>query len=333
MNHATYLLNPGDMFQVEPDAVMYATGMPKPKIGEEPKKKKAAATEGESEEKEAGEEEVKSETVKVGNAKQRQYAKWQAKLAQKMAATGGGKAAAKAPEADEGPLEADVQKHLEDKPNEDLKKRLRDLALQVRGILKEDSDSVTVKRKQRLREYLKRAKTIQSDLGRKRKDGEEAVINDDVVGMISQTLQDMAAIDTNSVRKAEESGIITMEEAAAAKKAAGVGGRAQEDDADDGDEVESRMYLSRMEQEELRELADEIENNPLDPSKPYRTPWAPRNYMSAFAFIPRYLEVNPNICAAVYLRHPVARQGMAEIPSPFPTAVQELAFNWYLRRR
>lgn len=73
--------------------------------------------------------------------------------------------------------------------------------------------------------------------------------------------------------------------------------------------------------------------NPLDQSKPYATPWEPRPYMSAFAFIPRYLEVNHTICSAVYLRHPVARPGLAEVPSPFPTESLQLAFNWYLRRR
>lgn len=61
--------------------------------------------------------------------------------------------------------------------------------------------------------------------------------------------------------------------------------------------------------------------------------WAPRNYMSAFAFIPRYLEVNQNVCSAVYLRHPVARPGLAEVPTPFGPETGLLAFQWYLRRR
>ncbi|KIW02343.1 uncharacterized protein PV09_06484 [Verruconis gallopava] len=67
--------------------------------------------------------------------------------------------------------------------------------------------------------------------------------------------------------------------------------------------------------------------------KPYLTPWVPRNWMSAFAFIPRYLEVNQNVCSAVYLRHPVARQGLAEVPSPFSKEMGLLSYHWYLRRR
>ncbi|KAI1000877.1 hypothetical protein K3495_g7324 [Podosphaera aphanis] len=73
---------------------------------------------------------------------------------------------------------------------------------------------------------------------------------------------------------------------------------------------------------------------PLDSGrKTYPLPWRPKPYMSAFAFIPRYLEVRQNICAGVYLRHPVARPGLSEVPSPFPTETMQLAYNWYLRRR
>ncbi|KAF3918604.1 hypothetical protein AA313_de0202836 [Arthrobotrys entomopaga] len=61
--------------------------------------------------------------------------------------------------------------------------------------------------------------------------------------------------------------------------------------------------------------------------------WQPRRFMNLFAFIPRYLEVNHNICHAVYLRHPVARSGSAEIPNPFNNETMQLAYNWYLRRR
>jgi ribosomal protein S4 len=74
-------------------------------------------------------------------------------------------------------------------------------------------------------------------------------------------------------------------------------------------------------------------NGRLAYKAPYKTPWRPRDYMSAFAFIPRYLEVNQNVCAAVYLRHPVARPGLAEVPTPFHIETGQLAFNWYLRRR
>ena len=73
--------------------------------------------------------------------------------------------------------------------------------------------------------------------------------------------------------------------------------------------------------------------NAVQQDKPYLTPWLPRNWMSAFAFIPRYLEVNQNVCSAVYLRHPVARPGLAEVPGPYGAETGLLAYQWYLRRR
>lgn len=61
--------------------------------------------------------------------------------------------------------------------------------------------------------------------------------------------------------------------------------------------------------------------------------WHPRDWLSPFAFIPRYLEVNHAICSAVYLRHPVCGPGFAEVPTPYGFETGALAFNWYLRRR
>ncbi|KAM4064691.1 s4 domain-containing protein [Hirsutella rhossiliensis] len=90
--------------------------------------------------------------------------------------------------------------------------------------------------------------------------------------------------------------------------------------------------LTRDEMRKLSALLKSDEENPVDDSKPYATPWRPRPFMSAFAFVPRYLEVNPDICAAVYLRHPVARKGMAEVPTPFSYLTSQLAHNWYLER-
>lgn len=100
------------------------------------------------------------------------------------------------------------------------------------------------------------------------------------------------------------------------------------------DEEEGKPKEPTKEQiQALREAVLRERENPVDESRPYATPWQPRPYMSAFAFIPRYLEVNHNICSAVYLRHPVARPNLAEVPTPFPAEVHQLAFNWYLRRR
>lgn len=91
--------------------------------------------------------------------------------------------------------------------------------------------------------------------------------------------------------------------------------------------------ISDAEKALLKQALAEAKENPIDPSKSYATPWRPREYMSAFAFIPRYLEVHHKVCSAVYLRHPVARPGLGEVPTPYPIETNALAFNWYLRRR
>lgn len=83
----------------------------------------------------------------------------------------------------------------------------------------------------------------------------------------------------------------------------------------------------------LRKALQEARENPVDASKPYATPWRPREWMSAFAFVPRYLEVHQKVCSAVYIRHPVARPGLGEVPTPYGLEVNTLAHNWYLRRR
>ncbi|KAI9715936.1 MAG: mitochondrial 37S ribosomal protein nam9 [Chrysothrix sp. TS-e1954] len=58
----------------------------------------------------------------------------------------------------------------------------------------------------------------------------------------------------------------------------------------------------------------------------------PRAYISAFAFIPRYLEINQAVCSGVYLRHPQCGPGYAEVPSPYGEEVGRLVFGWYVRR-
>lgn len=126
-----------------------------------------------------------------------------------------------------------------------------------------------------------------------------------------------------SEEAAVEEPVEDKEEAAADSK----DGAAAEDAAE-GAAAEDDGYIKPG-----KKSAKEDPLNPIDPMKPYATPWRPRDFLSPFAFIPRYLEVNFNICHAVYLRHPVARPGSSEVPSPFGPETQQLAFHWFLRRR
>lgn len=68
-------------------------------------------------------------------------------------------------------------------------------------------------------------------------------------------------------------------------------------------------------------------------SRSFWTPWEPRPFMSPFAFYPAYLEVSPQTCSAIYIRDPVARPGLSEVPSPLPLNMHALAYSFYVRNR
>ncbi|CCO30007.1 Putative 40S ribosomal protein S4-like [Rhizoctonia solani AG-1 IB] len=58
-------------------------------------------------------------------------------------------------------------------------------------------------------------------------------------------------------------------------------------------------------------------------------------FASPHLFIPAYIEPAFNTCSAVYVRHPTARPGYSEIPSPFGAdgEVMRFAWEWYKRHR
>lgn len=58
-------------------------------------------------------------------------------------------------------------------------------------------------------------------------------------------------------------------------------------------------------------------------------------YASPFIFIPAYLEVSFATCSVVYVRHPTARPGYSEIPTPYDAdgEVVRLAWEWYSKVR
>jgi len=261
MKYPGYLLNPGDMFQVDVEKVMYATGrkkLPTTKLSKRaPKSVQNAEAEGEA----AAEEAVE--------------------------------------------LEAAVEQEAEELDEEAKKKKtvknltwLRDRAKKI----VESSSDLSVKRKRALRALMRDAKTTWSKLGANSDKLDEAdAMADNLAKLLSEL--EVSPAETQKVEVAEAKEV-----------------------------EETSGVQSKEESKILRRLIQEELENPEDLSKPYATPWKPRPYMSAFAFIPRYLEVNQNICAAVYLRHPVARQGLAEVPTPFSKGLNQLAFNWYLRR-
>lgn len=270
MRFPGYLLNPGDMFQVEVDRVLYATGAPKDaqerragRVTKSRMKKQNAATEGVDAAEAAGE---------------------PAPAAVEQAT----------PEVDVTDPEAVAAKRKQHKVN------LKDILERAKGSITKGKDELGAKRKQDIRAF---AAMVRQAMGKVNKTDVKTIDEE------LNTLLEKLAVTTSSPQSDK-----------AARK------EANAEDASGG-------LISQEDKMDLLAAMRAARDNPIDNSKAYATPWRPRPYMSPFAFIPRYLEVNQNICSAVYLRHPVARPQLAEVPTPFSKETSQLAFTWYLRRR
>ncbi|KAJ5090284.1 hypothetical protein N7532_008968 [Penicillium argentinense] len=285
MRHPSYLLNPGDLFQVDPDRVMFATGAPKTKF-ERREGRQLKQKDGESEEAEgeAAEAKPKEDTEKK-------------------------------PEAEK----------------EDSRDTLKALMAQAKTIMSTDKDVLPAKRKQELRGFQKAVRRVLS------RSETSTVLTDNLESQFSELtllLNAKRAEKKPQKQTKEKPGKEKSETAAVAEETEAASDKLSEafQAAAEGEEVDA-SELTDEEFEVLKRALTQMRDNPIDHSKPYATPWRPRDYMSAFAFIPRYLEVNQNICAAVYLRHPVARPGSAEVPTPFGESISTPAYGWYLKRR
>jgi ribosomal protein S4 len=263
MKYPGYLLNPGDMFQVDPERVLFATGAKKDSS--------AAATDAVDPVEETTEEPETS-----------------------SASEPPAEAAAEGETATEASTDASTEDAAAS-TREELK-ALRD---RVKTFLKTSFGDLSVKQKKALRTLSKDIKTA---MARTRPSNSTDDSKDPVDSLSTLFSQLEVEVSPESSDKYQSDAV-------------------------------DEEGLTRSERERLQELLAEEAENPYDPDKPYATPWRPRPFMAPFAFIPRYLEVNQKICSAVYLRHPVARAGKAEVPSPWGEMVNELAFNWYLRRR
>ncbi|THW69071.1 alpha-L RNA-binding motif-containing protein [Aureobasidium pullulans] len=274
MQHPGYLLNPGDMFSVEPERVLYATGARKHN------KNTPDSLQGREEADEI-----------------EQIVDDDAEDLLDESATKNGDEASKA--------SASSTKTIPS-PDEDPKAALKSLLARAQDITKESKEGLSGKRKQDLRAF---AKSVKQTMSRLRPSG-------------------IAKTGTETIDTLEE----TLNAIAAKVPAEGAPVEAALPDQKQPVKRED-AFRARKDAELLHAALARANENPIDASKPYATPWRPREFMSAFAFIPRYLEVNQKICSAVYLRHPVARPGLAEVPTPFANETMALAFNWYLRRR
>ncbi|KAL2007670.1 hypothetical protein VTN00DRAFT_7652 [Thermoascus crustaceus] len=314
MKYPGYLLNPGDLFQVDPERVMYATGAPKDK-------------------------------------RERR----EGRLARKAAKEAEAEAERKEEEAAEEQKEGEKSEAEADGKVENPRETLKTLLAQAKTIMSSSKDVLPAKRKQELRGFQRAVRRVLSRsesssvltdnleaqfselvtlLKAKRaekKEGKDAQGADQSKPEQSKPEQSSKQSESTEAAKAETTATSTSEGKPGAQLTEAFKKAAENPEAelDEGTTFE----LSDLEFDVLKRALEQMRDNPIDSSKPYATPWRPRDYMSAFAFIPRYLEVNQNICAAVYLRHPVARPGYSEVPTPFGESVGTAAFAWYLRRR
>ncbi|KAJ5899794.1 hypothetical protein N7495_004538 [Penicillium taxi] len=276
MRHPSYLLNPGDLFQVDPERVMYATGTPKTKF-------------------------ERRETRQLKQNDEENETK---------------------PEPTENKEET-----------EDSRDTLKALMAQAKNIMSKDKEILPAKRKQELRGFQKAVRRVLS------RSVNSTILTDSLEAQFSELTLMLNAKRTEEKpkeKKQEAKEQPKQQEAKAVEQASGETASDKLSKAFEkvakGEEIDESS-LTDAEFDVLKRALTQMRDNPIDSSKPYATPWRPRDYMSAFAFIPRYLEVNQNICAAVYLRHPVARPGSAEVPTPFGEAVSTPAYGWYLKRR
>ncbi|KAM0321818.1 hypothetical protein ACHAQA_009915 [Verticillium albo-atrum] len=335
MRSPGYLLNPGDMFQVDIERVLYATGKPKnpkevarlDKLLKEREEREAAAEAKDAALRAAKRQEL-ADKLKAGEqgggSAPSAEASEQAAGDTAVEAETEAAVEAAATEASTG-LGEDGEPMTEDELAAQHKRQLKKLIQDAKTLLKDNHDNMGAKHKQRVRLFLSEAKRAISRLGKNAAalDGEADLSRDSVMTQLATILKGLN-LDHAQQAKAEAEAAENPE--AAAEGAEGV-------EAAPKTWEQELQTLTKQEQDALALLLREDADNPVDETKPYLTPWQPRRYLAPFAFIPRYLEVNQNICAAVYLRHPVARRGEAEVPTPFPIDQNQLAFNWYLRRR
>lgn len=328
MEYPGYLLNPGDMFSVDPERVLFATGARKFRKTS-PDTRQGADRANDSDlirrkEEDDIDDEAEIDTTAAADSTTKATADEATDAAAALAA-------ATAPGAD------------------NPKKALQALIAQAKVLLSSNKNVLSAKRKQELRAFSQSTKKALSQIRGTRNDAHVPL--DETIEGLEETLKSISlkvpgASSTPDPATAEAEA--EAEAAAATPTPEAVASTATSSSPSTTSTTPTTpssnpqaptntgkedIYLARKDAELLHAALARAQANPIDVRKPYATPWQPREFMSAFAFIPRYLEVNQNICSAVYLRHPVARPGLAEVPTPFSGETMGLAFNWYLRRR
>ena len=342
MLHPSYLLNPGDMFQVDPDKVMYGTGTQKSTSYKNVESQ--ILTRLKRQEKDY--KELLIHQVNKENATGSKGGKAsKAKMTDTTAAVSedgeSGEVEAAAEEAVEEDLVAPDWKSLSAAQQWNVKERLAGKALKhISWLIARKPEELDQRQRQHVRLFLDYASRLI------RSPQTEQASSAEVLDALESHFRDYEGRQNYwhiTVRFGKAVGVVESGKDAATKtsgdndsdqKAFVFSGYVK--DLPVAHEAQAMKLvksteLSSENMRYLRNLLAMYDQNPFDETKSYPTTWTPRPYMAPFAFVPRYLEVNPNICAAVYLRHPVARQGHAEVPTPYNYWTNQLAHSWYVR--
>lgn len=339
MLHPSYALNPGDMFQVDVEKVLYGTGVQN-RAHEKNLVANGLAARTKREQKLQGEYLASSENVQTATESGAD-AEAKSENAAEGEEAADAEAEPEAAETDGSSGQANLEALSESERWALNSKSLRIMLKDVKKILKNNPKDLSGSDKRRLRLFRADAKRMLSHPDRGELTAQE-LLEDLQLHMKSHELLQDSFLKLSIAGK-EEASEVTEAAEAAEQTSAGDGLNKEreiskalagltEQQQEKARRIIEATSLTRDEMRKLGRMLQQDEENPVDETKPYLTPWRPRPFMSAFAFIPRYLEVNPNICAAVYLRHPVARKGVAEVPTPFGYLTNQLTHNWYLER-
>ena len=316
--HPSYQLNPGDMFQVDIEKVMYATGVQKSNKHSHPGLEQKLVLRKKVSERDYMAKAEKHTPVSKGQGEDEGAAEAATEVA-----------------ADEGEVaegEAALPELSEEAHQKWQRNELKAFVRRCKALLATEAKNLTATEKQSLRLLRSDAKRLLSRPQDSELDVSELMQELQLVIKNQEILAKLDSQQTSTQQATATDGDEAEQQFSREKQYRQTLDGLSEEQKERAKEIVGGARLSNDEMRKLKALLLADEENPVDETKPYATPWAPRPFMAAFAFIPRYLEVNHDICAAVYLRHPVARKGRAEVPTPFSYLTNQLAHNWYLQR-
>ncbi|KAH9915463.1 alpha-L RNA-binding motif-containing protein [Epithele typhae] len=175
--------------------------------------------------------------------------------------------------------------------------------------------------------YEARRMVIHGDVllnGKKHTDANTRLAPGDLVSVDPKAIRFLQPGARREVKEEDEDASEEVESEASA---------AAEGEATETEKVAAEEKPSKWESKSERELRNADPCTPI--SGPGLTPFRLPEYAAPHIFVPAYLEPSFATCSVIYLRHPTARPGYSEIPTPYEADgnVMRLAWEWYSKRR